>query len=221
MPRPFEVQLPLEKAYSRNVLFAAQVIDAVTLEPVTRGVDVSVTGLTGRPVVNNSGYFVFLEERAGAPQKVHVRVTRSPYEDQDVAAPVPPARLVRIELAPRVDYPFGAGVTALRGSLIESGIGARVPVTDAEVWLRWIDDDANGTTWIDVPTHSHTGASGDFACFVRLAPKQSARLTAAGRMRLQLRGRRAGNTLTSLELSIPPGRVADALPPFAWDTFVP
>ena len=62
MSRPFDVQLPLERAYSRHVLFAVELLDAVTLERVSEGVEVIAEGLHGKPIVNAGGLFVWLEE---------------------------------------------------------------------------------------------------------------------------------------------------------------
>ncbi len=46
MSSPFPVRLPLERAFTRRMLFAAEIIDAVTLEPVTKDLQVKATGLT-------------------------------------------------------------------------------------------------------------------------------------------------------------------------------
>lgn len=221
MSKPFAVHLPLEQAYARKVLFAAEVIDAVTLDPVTRGVEVTATGLARKPIVNCGGFFVFLEESGAQPQQVIVSAANTPYESITVAAPQPPARRVRIELAPRYEYPFAPGITAMRGTLIESLAGNRVAVSGAEVWLQWIDDTAGGTVWVDAPTHAHSSANGDFAAILRLSPNQVPRPNASGGLIVRLRARREATTRTSSEFALQQGRVADALPPFAWTELVP
>jgi hypothetical protein len=215
----FAIRIPSELAYTRNVLFAAEIVDAVTLQPVTRGIKVSATGLARKPIVNYSGAFVWLEEGTAKPLQIVVVATNSPYES--ITLPAPAARSMRIELAPRYDYPFTSGITALRGSLIENLTDSpAVPVPDAEVWLQWIDDTASGTTWVDAPTRSHSRANGDFAALLRLTPKQVPRTVPTG-VRGRLRVSRGGGPRASVEFSLPEGRVADALPPFAWSELLP
>ena len=221
MARTFEVHLPLEHAYTRRMLFAADVRDGATLARISDGLKVTATGLTGTPIVNADGFFVWLEEGNLQPQRVKIDPGTLPYENIDVPAPIPPARLVRIELTPRCDYEFAIGITGLRGTLIEHRLGSRVPATDAEIWLRWIDDTANGTTWLEAPTHSHTNSQGDFAAILRFLPTQIPRLDAAGGIRVRLAARRPAATLASPEFSLPLGRVASGLQPFAWDEFQP
>ncbi|NJO35840.1 MAG: hypothetical protein HC869_24920 [Rhodospirillales bacterium] len=70
------------------------------MEPVTKGVKVEATGLKKRPVVNSSGFFVWLEEDGLQPQEVIVDGSATQYESIAVPAPVLPARSKRIELAP-------------------------------------------------------------------------------------------------------------------------
>jgi hypothetical protein len=221
MSSPFAIHLPAEQAYTRKLLFAAEVLDAVTLEPVTRAIEVTATGLKRKPTINCDGLFVFLDEGSAQPGRVVVNAAMTPYESVTVAAPVPPAKRVRIELAPRFEYPFTRGATAMRGTLIENLTGNRVAVVGAELWLQWIDDSAGGATWVDAPTHSHSGSNGDFAAILRLSPTQVPRSTAGGALSGRLRVRRQGATRTSAEFSLHEGRVADALPPFAWSELVP
>jgi hypothetical protein len=221
MSKLFPVHLPLEQAYSRKVLFAAEILDAVTLEPVTREVEVRATGLNNRPIVNAGAFFVWLEEGARQAQQVIVDASATQYESRDVPAPVPPARHVRIELAPKYGYPFPPGVTALRGTLIESPIGTRTAVAGAEIWLQWIDDTVAGTNWVDAPTKSHSAANGDFAALLRPTPAQIPRLDPSGSLAVRLRVDREGTTRTSLEFSLQQGRVTGGLPPFAWSDLVP
>lgn len=220
MSSSLAIRLPAELAFTRNMLFAVEVVDAVTLEPVTRGISVKATGLTRKPIVNYSGAFVWLEEGGARPQQIVIDASNTPYESITLPAPASPIKSMRIELAPRYDYPFTSGITALRGSLIENPIGTAVPVASAELWLQWVDDNAPGTTWIDAPTHSHSRANGDFAAHLRLTPRQVPR-TANGGLRSRLRVARNGAPRTSMEFALPEGRVADALPPFAWSDLLP
>lgn len=221
MSSAFPIHSPLEQAYRRRVLFAAEIVDAVTLGPVTRGLDVRATGLKRTPVINSSGFFVWLEEGGQQPQDVVIEASKTPYESITVPALLQPDRSIRIELAPRYDYPFPAGVTAMRGGLIEARVNPPVPVAGAEIWLQWIDDNAAGTTWVDAPTHSHSAGNGDFAALLRLSSQQQPRLNADGSLRARLRVRRPAGTLTSAEFSLREGRVSGPPLPFAWNELVP
>jgi hypothetical protein len=219
MPRTFAVHLPLEVAYVRKVLFAVEILDAVTQEPVTLGLDVSAAGLAGKPIVNGSGFFVWLQEGNLRPTQIVVDTGTTPYESTTVPVPQAPARSMRIELAPRVGYAFGSGATGVRGTIIGRRTGPRVPAAGAEVWLRWIDDTANGTTWVNAPVHSLANANGDFAAVVRLAPSQVPRTDASGPIRARLGARNRGTTRTSSEFLLPQGRVLERSEPFVWNEF--
>ncbi|MDR5761463.1 hypothetical protein [Caballeronia sp. LZ035] len=225
----------------RRVLFAVEIVDAVTLDPVTTDIVVSAEGLLRKPVVNHAGLYVFLAEGDALPANVIVSAEGSPYESVTVAAPVPPARMVRVQLAPRYAYPFVAGVTAMRGALIESVADDRVPVVDAVIGLQWLDqlddagvvpdaragdeadlggpdDDVNPKAiWIDPGLRSHSAATGDFAAVLRLTPSDRPARTIDGALRVRLRVERGNAVRMSDEFPLWQGRVADALPPFAWD----
>lgn len=217
-PRPFDVNMPLARGYTRRVLFAVEVRDAVSLAPLSSGLRVTVTGLEGAPIVNTDGMFVWLEELNRQPQTVKVDPGVLPYEAVELPAPQPPARMLRVELAPRRDYGFAAGTTGLRGTLVEHRLGPAVAVVGADVWLRWQDD---AGTWRDAPTHSHTNADGDFAAVLRLLPSQIPHQESGDSVRVRLAARRALGTLSSPELLLPPGQMASELPAFAWDEFQP
>jgi hypothetical protein len=221
-----------EQAYLRRALFALEVLDAVTLERVTRGLKVVAEGLRGTPVVNASGIFVWLEEDTAALRRVTVDPGILPFEGAELAPDeVRPRQLNTVVLSPRVSYPFSGGITGLRGTLIEERLPSPqrpVPVPNAAVQLRWLDED--GTTWRDAPTVSHTDEHGDFAAIVRLAPTQVPRVDAEGAMTVRLRARRpAPEERGSGDLRLLQGRVAD--PPtfpqgrdaltFAWDELQP
>jgi hypothetical protein len=219
----FAIRIPPEVAFTRNVLFAVEILDAVTLEPVTRDINVSAIGLARKPIVNYSGAFVWLEEGTAKPLQIVVDATNTPYES--ITLPVPAATSMRIELAPRYDYPFPSGITALRGSLIERRtVTPVVPVNAAELWLQWIDDEQVGTAWIDAPTRSHSRDNGDFATHLRLTRKQKPR-AANGQLRCRLSVRHDGLTRTSAEFELAEGHVADRVKdppePFAWNELLP
>jgi len=235
MSRPFATSQPLEQAWQRNVLFAVEVLDAVTLERLSDGLAVKAEGLHGRPVVNTSGIFVWLAEDIAPLQKVTIDPQRLPYERFELPkaqVQQAPAKNV-VELRPRADYPFTAGASGLRGALIETRPAPSerpTPVAGAEVRLRWLDDD--GVTWRDASTAAITGPAGDFVTVLRFAPAQVPRVDPGGVLSVRVLATRGGVTRTAAALALPLGRVADPstfphLPAdpnpliFAWDELMP
>jgi hypothetical protein len=234
MSRPFPIYPP-ETGYRRNVLFAVEVLDGVTLQRLRDGVTVTASGLTHHPQTNSSGFFVWLKEGPSAPQSISVDPGVLPFEEKQLPAAQVQIPLTSIELSPTCNYPFAAGMTGLCGSLIEQRVTApdvAQPVNDASVWLLWLADD--GVTWNRAPTVSHTNAHGDFAVMLRFTPTDVPNLDTNGHLTVRLRASRAstGTELGTGNFSLQQGRVADALtyllaggaPPalvFAWNEMQP
>jgi hypothetical protein len=228
MSRPFEVKLPLETAYQRLVLFAVELLDAVTLARVSNGVKVVAEGLAGKATVNASGLFVWLKadiaEDIANLRKISIDPGQLPYESLEIDFADVTTPLTTVQLQPRADYAFAAGVTGLRGTLIEDRTSIPVvPVSDAEVHLRWLDD--NGV-WQDAPTISHTDKKrGDFVSILRLNPTEMPDIDPAGNVTVRLQARRDSNKRTSADFKLLQGRVmepstANTLT-FAWDELQP
>ena len=226
MTRPFEVSLPIEQGYVRNALFGIELLDAVTLERVSAGVRVVAEGLQGKPVTNTSGVFAWLREDLTNLQKVTIDPGVLPYERVELTPAQIQLPITRVELPPRLDYPFAAGITGLRGVLIEERVVPQVPVRDAEVHLRWLDE--NGV-WRDAPTVSRTDTrGGDFTAVLRLSPSDVPQVV-SGAVTVRLHARRGANEGESTDLKLPQGRIADpsffAQGPnaliFAWDELLP
>jgi hypothetical protein len=236
MNRPFEVQL--EQAYRRSVLFAVELLDAVTLSRVTglatrragmrpgQGLIVA-QGLQGAPIENSSGFFVWLDEDIGKLQKISIDPGMQPYESIEYPASQVNLPLTTIELSPRADYAFAAGITGLRGRLIEERVippQLPEPVRNAETRLRWLDENGD---WRDAPTISHTDSkSGDFVSILRLGPTDKPDIDANGAVTTRLRVSRDGaNDRISTEFKLLQGRITDpsTLNPltFAWDELQP
>ena len=236
MSSPFPVHVPLEKGRWRKVLFAVEVLDAVTLERLSEGLEVEADGLRGKPRRNVGGVFVWLDEDLTPLRKVTVDPQRLPYEPVELpraALKLPPETNV-VELPPRTDYPFTAGITGMRGALFETRPAPPsppTPVAGAEVRLRWLDED--GTTWRDAPTaataRKERGKEGDFVAFVRFAPGDAPKLDAKSALSVRVVATRGGATRTSAALALPLGHVADpsTYEPgadallFAWDELTP
>lgn len=209
-----------ERAYVRQAMFGIELLDAVTLERVSRGVDVVAVGLTGKPIVSASGLFVWLREDMTALQKISIDPLLLPYEAVERTPAELDMPLTTIELPPRTDYPFAVGANGIRGALIEdpSPPWPRVPIANAEVQLRWLDDTG---VWRDAPTASHTNAGGDFVALLRFAPTEVPMFDADGAFTVRLRVRRdATNERSSGDLKLRQGRIADELT-FSWDELQP
>ena len=230
MTRPFDVGLPLELAFRRDGRFAIELLDPVTLERVFDGVRVSADGLRrSTPYINTSGMFVWLNEDVTRLQKIAIDPRALPYDTLELLPAqlnlsASSSRVTTIELPPRTDYPFSAGTTAARGTLLEDRSTPPVPVQDAGIHLRWLDDD--GVTWRDASTVSRTNARGDFAAVLRLAPADTPRIDAHGALTIRVHARRAnGRERTSADLQIAQGRVADpsttSALTLAWDDMQP
>ena len=214
MSSRFPVGLPLERAWIRRVLCAAEIVDAVTLQPVIADIKVRADGLKRKPRMSRSGYHYWLEEGNAQPQRIFVDASGTPYGDAESEPPVPPEKSVRIELVPRVSYPFAGGITALRGTLRVSRFGAPQPIVGATVFLQWFD----GTGWINAATKVTSDERGDFAAPLRLAPKDEPQLIAGG-IAVRLQVRREGITKTSDEFALRAGQISPALQPYIWDDF--
>ena len=233
MNQPFEVYAIKDKNALRHVLFAIELIDAVTLDRVSQGIkEVKAQGLQGKPIVNASGYFVWLDEDIEPLQKITINPGLLPYEETEC----PRAQLnlehdsaqgkwplTSIKLSPRVDYPFESGITGLRGTLVEAHESQPRHVPDAEVYLRWLDQ--NGE-WQEASTRSHTTTKGgDFVAILRLAPKEVPQLDADGTLTVRLRVKRGEEERGSADLKLPQGQVESPATPtqfvFAWDELEP
>jgi hypothetical protein len=223
MSQRFDVRLPLEESYRRRVLFALELLDAVTLFRISQGVKVVADGLKGKPVVNASGMFVWLDEDINNLRKISIDPGILSYEGRDLAPTevrLPPD-VTTIELQPRVDYAFASGITGLRGMLIEERADTPRPVGDAAVRLQWLDDEDK---WHTAPTTSHTDPNtGDFVSILRLAPTEVPDIV-KGDVTVRLLARRgSGTERSSADFKLLQGHVTDPSTAnsltFAWDEF--
>jgi hypothetical protein len=215
----------VETSRHRNVLFAVELLDAVTLERVNQGITVDAQGLRRKPVCNSRGLFVWIkqtpQEDTTALRSLAIDTGELPYQSatldsSQVQAPPQPTTIL---LAPRVNYPFQAGVTGLRGTLIESNFGARRPVLDGIVRLQWIDHSNN---WIDSPPVSKTETDkGDFVAILRFLPNAKPDLNADGTIQVRLQADRpTAIPRYSTPFKLTPGRLSAPVS-FAWDELNP
>ena len=219
----------------RRVLFAIELIDAVTLERVSEGIKIAVEGLPSKPIVNASGLFVWVEtaelqlnqillDPSLFPvTQVSIDPGTSPYQAVTLNKSDLKLPLTTVELAPELNYPFSAGVTVLRGSVFETRLLAPQPPTavkEAKVQLRWLDEN---NIWRDASTVSRTSKEGgDFAAVLRLAPADVPLLAANGTLTARLRvDRESAGVRSSIDIHLAPGRIDDAShftpPNFSWD----
>ena len=210
MSRTFKVGMR-EESLRRRVLFAVELLDAVTLARVTQGVQVVAEGLKGKPTVNAGGLFVWLQEDIDKLERVSIDPGELPFDKKAIEAADLKVPHQVVEMIPRADYPFPAGITGLRGTLVEereTPPEPSVPIGNAEVRLQWVDEDG---AWHDAPITSQTSSrSGDFAAFLRLTAAESPPLDAGGNLSVRLRVRRdSGVPRFSPSFQLLQGRVAD------------
>jgi hypothetical protein len=219
----------MEVAYTRTAAFAVELLDALTLERVSDGITVEATGLrNGRAIRNALGLFMWRKEDTSGLTKLSINTGTLPYESVELTRaqlqlPPQPVPLTTVHLAPAVSYSFARGVTGVRGTLIEDR-PSRTPVANADIHLRWLDDD--GTTWHDAPIHSHTTKNGDFVSVLRLGPTDVPLPDANGAVTVRLRALRDGMAeRSSADVKLPQGLIADptTIPAltFAWDELQP
>lgn len=218
------LQISLELGYQRRGLFAMELLDGATRERVFQGIKISADGLLGKPVLNSSGVFVWLDEDFTKLKKIIVQPEQRPYEPLEIPSSQIKLRSINpVELSPVVGYPFPSGLTGLRGRLIEQRVAALrtpTPVVNAAVRLQWRSEDNDA--WRDSPTLSHTTETGEFASFLRLTPTAVPQLDPAdGRVLVRLRVSRAGQrNRTSAEFKLAEGRITNPTPDqslmFAW-----
>jgi hypothetical protein len=226
MMQRFILTQPPETAYTRTPAFGIEVLDGVTLERVSDGVEVIAVGLNSKPFINHGGVFVWRRQNIDALTAIRIDTDRQPYEPvilerAQLKLPPDPRPLTSVVLSPRANYPFAAGITGIRGRLIASLAPPPVGVAGARINLRWLDD--NGVTWRDVPQESRTTAKGDFVSVLRLAPTDTPRVT-NGAFTIRVRATRNGITRFSAQLPLPQGRVADPTTLnsiLAWDALQP
>lgn len=159
------LKIPLEIAFEHNVLFGIELIDAVTNQRVSQGITVTAQGLRGTPYVTRSGFFVWRKEPAESPIEIAIDPGRRPFQriesrsvdwnDLNKSRPIE-----SIQLSPKIEYPFEAGVTGLIGTVVREN----EPVIGARVRLQWF---SSNSAWIDSPVESKTDRNGDFAAVLR------------------------------------------------------
>jgi hypothetical protein len=209
-----------EQAYRRQVLFALELIDAVSLQRVSSGVKPIAEGLRGTPIVNHGGLFVWLHEDLAALRRITIDTGSLSLHADDIDAADLQLPLTTLQLSPTAGYAFAAGPTVVRSALLESNGGERVAMANARMRLTWLDD--NGLTWHDAPTASRTGPRGDFAALLRLTPSDLPLFDANGQITVRLAASRSGDTRERFTspFQIPQGRVTDT-PVLAWDDLQP
>jgi hypothetical protein len=166
--------------HSRNVLVAVELLDPVSMNPVSQGLTLTAQGLSGQPIINLSGRFVWMASPADKgkwPSGFVLDPRALPYEKDILPAPEQPSdlanpsikepRLTRYLLRPNPAYPFSDGLTVIRGRLLTSAKQAQ-PIPGAEIWLRWKKQKKDGVQNIDATVKGISNSNGDFAAFLRL-----------------------------------------------------
>jgi hypothetical protein len=208
---------PKERAYQRDVLLAVELLDPSTSEILWQGLTVTVSGLANAAIVNRSGRFVWTAE-PNTPQRVLIAPGDLPFEPEDLPAPQPPARLLRIVLRPRPGYAPVDGVTALVSTVWHAIQPNPVPTAGAQAWLEYVDGSAGpGGPWVEgLAPRSLTSASGDFIALLRLDASAVPDLdVATGWLRTRLRLGLGPALYASPEFLLAQGRTGGRAP-FEW-----
>jgi len=230
MNRRFAVRVPLDIAYTREAMLGVELLDAVTLERVTKGVEVIAKGIAGKPILNHSGLFVWVKQGATKFNGLTIDPFGAPFEGVELTAAQVNLPFHSVQLHPLPSYPFAPGVTAIRGRLVESDSMPpqvpRVAIPGATIRFEWLDDD--GTTWHPWQAPRVTTKTGDFTAMMRLAhgrrhtgspplpPKSDEpRLDAAGNLSVRVFASRANGAQKQKTYPFPQGRVTDKS--FGWD----
>ena len=147
MARSFEVRLPLEQAYVREVMLRARAARRGHAGARHRWRESEAVGLTGAPFLNHGGLLrvaegahrQFSEDRSSirrrgrsSPRKFRRRSCNS--------------RCTPSSSSRSANYPFAPGITAIRGSLYETRVPlgqAPVPIPGATIRLEWKDGGNN------------------------------------------------------------------------------
>jgi hypothetical protein len=218
----------------RRVLFAVGLIDPLTGQLVSSGMKVSLDELLRRPIVNRSGYFVWLVEGDARPSTVTVVPAGAPYERETVAvgplpAPPPedpslpidpadaPKRRLHIFLRPTGAYPFPDGAIVVRGKLTETAAQNAPAVKNARIGLEWKAESQQNTNapavanWKRSPAAAATSDRGEFAAALALPPGARPEKTATKTIALRLRCDRAGVVRVGGEFALPPAPDAEII----------
>ncbi|MFO1207168.1 MAG: hypothetical protein U1E63_15835 [Burkholderiales bacterium] len=195
-------------------MLAVELLDSVTLERVTKGVEIKAKGLTGKPSVNVGGLFVWLKEDATKFEKLSIEPRTAPFERVEIPAAQVARPLHRVELKPLASYPFRPGITAIRGSLYEEIVPlgtAPIPVRGATIRLEWRDSDGHQQPGTDTAV---TNDAGDFTSILRFVPTEEPRVE-NGALLVRLFVKRVGGVEKFLDLKPLQGRVTDGT--YAWN----
>ncbi len=208
----------LERSRERNVLFALELLDAVTLERLNDGIQVQAQGLQGNAVSNSGNLFVWLKEDPTSLATISINAGDLPYQGVELDRSQIQFPLTTVHMAPRVNYPFQAGVTGVRAMLVESKSGS-IPVLDAKIHLRWLNDQG---IWQDAAPFSQTSVDkGGFVAILRLLPGDAPELDSSGALSVRLRASRPSTPpRDSTLLNLIPGRLLAPMT-FAWDELQP
>ncbi len=227
--------------YQRQALVAIELMDPVTLTTVSKGMMVKAVGLNGSPIKTWSGRFAWYAEGDAWPTKFLIDPGGQPYELEMVDAPTRPpqpnvpklgeVRIVRVMLRPTTAYPFGEGVTVVRGKLCETEALDSNPVEGAEIWIRWLNAPPPGVTteWVDAPIKARTNKVGEFVAILRL-PVSASPEKEVGEDRLKTRIAISRNDQVREQFEsvanwkiymLPEGRLFDLTDMLAWNKLIP
>jgi hypothetical protein len=210
----------VEQAFERQAIFGLELIDAVTLDRVYKGIRVTTRGLLNDPMLNSSGVFFWLGERKN--HRPFEPLIIPPIVLDGTARPM----LHRVELAPRPDYPIPSGTMGLMDRLVEDANAAQViPVVNAQITLQFFEaiQPTGSVKWHDSRVVTHTNSNGDFVSIWRAKKEDEMKdVMPDPNVSLRIQVQRDGLTRSSQPWEQPFGEFRfpkpDAKQKFAWNS---
>jgi hypothetical protein len=221
----------VEQAFERQAIFGLELIDAVTLDRVYKGIRVTARGLPKDPKLNSSGVYFWLGERKNQIiESISIDPVDRPFEPliippivlDGTARPI----LHRVELAPRPDYPIPSGTMGLMDRLVEDANAAQViPVVNAQITLQFFEaiQPTGSVKWHDSRVVTHTNSNGDFVSIWRAKKEDEMKdVMPEPNVSLRIQVQRDGLTRSSQPWEQPFGEFRfpkpDAKQKFAWNS---
>jgi hypothetical protein len=124
--------------------FGVEFLDPISLEVISRDLQVSLQDNPAQPILSSSGRFAWRAESVALPSAVLIKSVSGRYASRryplEFAQPAVGVPLFRLSLLTAPSYPFTSEVTLVRGRLIEAAAPERVlGIGGAEINLRWFD----------------------------------------------------------------------------------
>jgi hypothetical protein len=196
MLQRFDVHIPLQKSYQRQLAFSLGVRDAMTQRLITSGLDIWADNGVA-PRMNASGWYIWMKGAEPKPTVIKIKALALGLEDFTVNVSAA-TTTDEVELSPLQSYPFPSGATVYRSRLIDGATS----VAGAMVQLELRVQQLIGSIWQASGPVSKTNKDGEFAAIFRPPPPQIGDEGAPAKVSVRLRVERrfAGNPQPSRRL---------------------